>query len=113
MPYKRRKKESELPATPVKKDAPKNITLLPATAATTCECPWGRCHHTCPEHILPTRVAKGFGSKTVQLLLPEAPWPPGSVPLLRSGFMPSPGVWVLVAPCPQRLRTPQASRRGS
>uniref|UniRef100_A0A8C2Y0U4 SAND domain-containing protein n=1 Tax=Capra hircus TaxID=9925 RepID=A0A8C2Y0U4_CAPHI len=35
VPYKRRKKESELPATPVKKDAPKNITLLPATAATT------------------------------------------------------------------------------
>lgn len=37
VPYKRRKKESELPATPVKKDAPKNITLLPAAAATTCE----------------------------------------------------------------------------
>ncbi|TEA36507.1 hypothetical protein DBR06_SOUSAS35410024, partial [Sousa chinensis] len=35
VPYKRRKKESELPATPVKKDAPKNITLLPAAAATT------------------------------------------------------------------------------
>uniref|UniRef100_A0AC11BSY2 DEAF1 transcription factor n=1 Tax=Ovis aries TaxID=9940 RepID=A0AC11BSY2_SHEEP len=35
VPYKRRKKESELPATPAKKDAPKNITLLPATAATT------------------------------------------------------------------------------
>lgn len=37
VPYKRRKKESELPATPVKKDAPKNITLLPAAAAATCE----------------------------------------------------------------------------
>ncbi|NXI36027.1 DEAF1 factor, partial [Galbula dea] len=35
VPYKRRKKENELPATPVKKDCPKNITLLPATAATT------------------------------------------------------------------------------
>lgn len=35
VPYKRRKKENELPTTPVKKDAPKNITLLPATAATT------------------------------------------------------------------------------
>lgn len=38
VPYKRRKKENELPTTPVKKDSPKNITLLPATAATTCEC---------------------------------------------------------------------------
>lgn len=47
MPYKRRKKESELPATPVKKDAPKNITLLPATAATTCECPHSPGHHAC------------------------------------------------------------------
>ncbi|XP_009472258.1 PREDICTED: deformed epidermal autoregulatory factor 1 homolog [Nipponia nippon] len=35
VPYKRRKKENEMPATPVKKDCPKNITLLPATAATT------------------------------------------------------------------------------
>ncbi|KAM6393224.1 deformed epidermal autoregulatory factor 1 homolog isoform 3-T3 [Pluvialis apricaria] len=35
VPYKRRKKENEIPATPVKKDCPKNITLLPATAATT------------------------------------------------------------------------------
>ncbi|XP_015269595.1 PREDICTED: deformed epidermal autoregulatory factor 1 homolog, partial [Gekko japonicus] len=35
VPYKRRKKENELPATPAKKDSPKNITLLPATAATT------------------------------------------------------------------------------
>nr|XP_040139829.1 deformed epidermal autoregulatory factor 1 homolog isoform X3 [Ictidomys tridecemlineatus] len=35
VPYKRRKKENELPAAPVKKDSPKNITLLPATAATT------------------------------------------------------------------------------
>ncbi|XP_065448008.1 deformed epidermal autoregulatory factor 1 homolog isoform X5 [Chrysemys picta bellii] len=35
VPYKRRKKENELPTTPVKKDSPKNITLLPATAATT------------------------------------------------------------------------------
>ncbi|XP_077629527.1 deformed epidermal autoregulatory factor 1 homolog [Crocuta crocuta] len=34
VPYKRRKKENELPATPVKKESPKNITLLPATAAT-------------------------------------------------------------------------------
>lgn len=34
VPYKRRKKEHELPSTPVKKEAPKNITLLPATAAT-------------------------------------------------------------------------------
>jgi len=47
VPYKRRKKESELPATPVKKDAPKNITLLPATAATTCECPRSPCRHAC------------------------------------------------------------------
>ena len=45
MPYKRRKKESELPAMPVKKDAPKNITLLPATAATTCECLRSPCRH--------------------------------------------------------------------
>lgn len=37
VPYKRRKKENELPTTPLKKDSPKNITLLPATAATTCE----------------------------------------------------------------------------
>ncbi|EPY83873.1 deformed epidermal autoregulatory factor 1-like protein [Camelus ferus] len=36
VPYKRRKRESELPPVPVKKDSPKNITLLPATAATTC-----------------------------------------------------------------------------
>ncbi|KFV18028.1 Deformed epidermal autoregulatory factor 1, partial [Tauraco erythrolophus] len=35
VPYKRRKKENEMPATAVKKDCPKNITLLPATAATT------------------------------------------------------------------------------
>ncbi|KAM9221459.1 deformed epidermal autoregulatory factor 1 homolog isoform 3-T3 [Dugong dugon] len=35
VPYKRRKKENEMPTTPVKKDSPKNITLLPATAATT------------------------------------------------------------------------------
>ncbi|ELV12610.1 Deformed epidermal autoregulatory factor 1 like protein [Tupaia chinensis] len=35
VPYKRRKKENEMPTTPVKKDPPKNITLLPATAATT------------------------------------------------------------------------------
>ncbi|XP_005859318.1 PREDICTED: deformed epidermal autoregulatory factor 1 homolog [Myotis brandtii] len=35
VPYKRRKKENELPAAPGKKEAPKNITLLPATAATT------------------------------------------------------------------------------
>uniref|UniRef100_A0A8D0QAF8 Deformed epidermal autoregulatory factor 1 homolog n=1 Tax=Sus scrofa TaxID=9823 RepID=A0A8D0QAF8_PIG len=35
VPYKRRKKESELPATPVKKDVAKSITLLPAAAATT------------------------------------------------------------------------------
>ncbi|NXJ68006.1 DEAF1 factor, partial [Rostratula benghalensis] len=35
VPYKRRKKENEVPATPVKKDCSKNITLLPATAATT------------------------------------------------------------------------------
>ncbi|XP_053142372.1 deformed epidermal autoregulatory factor 1 homolog isoform X3 [Hemicordylus capensis] len=35
VPYKRRKKENELPTTPVKKDSPKNITLLPGTAATT------------------------------------------------------------------------------
>nr|XP_012311445.1 deformed epidermal autoregulatory factor 1 homolog [Aotus nancymaae] len=35
VPYKRRKKENELPTAPVKKDSPKNITLLPATAATT------------------------------------------------------------------------------
>lgn len=37
VPYKRRKKESELPTTPVKKDSSKNITLLPATATTACE----------------------------------------------------------------------------
>lgn len=37
VPYKRRKKENEPPATPVKKEPPKNITLLPATAATACE----------------------------------------------------------------------------
>nr|XP_020639832.1 deformed epidermal autoregulatory factor 1 homolog isoform X3 [Pogona vitticeps] len=35
VPYKRRKKENELPTTPVKKDSPKNITLLPGAAATT------------------------------------------------------------------------------
>ncbi|XP_056349976.1 deformed epidermal autoregulatory factor 1 homolog isoform X4 [Oenanthe melanoleuca] len=35
VPYKRRKKENEIPATPVKKNCSKNITLLPATAATT------------------------------------------------------------------------------
>lgn len=39
VPYKRRKKEHELPSTPVKKDPAKNIALLPATAATTCESP--------------------------------------------------------------------------
>ncbi|OXB64597.1 UNVERIFIED_CONTAM: hypothetical protein H355_004563 [Colinus virginianus] len=35
VPYKRRKKENELSANPVKKESSKNITLLPATAATT------------------------------------------------------------------------------
>uniref|UniRef100_A0A672TPA1 DEAF1 transcription factor n=1 Tax=Strigops habroptila TaxID=2489341 RepID=A0A672TPA1_STRHB len=35
VPYKRRKKENEMPAAPAKKDCSKNITLLPATAATT------------------------------------------------------------------------------
>ncbi|XP_036136979.1 deformed epidermal autoregulatory factor 1 homolog isoform X2 [Molossus molossus] len=35
VPYKRRKKENELPTAPGKKEAAKNITLLPATAATT------------------------------------------------------------------------------
>ncbi|XP_053304694.1 deformed epidermal autoregulatory factor 1 homolog [Spea bombifrons] len=35
VPYKRRKKEGEIPAVPAKKDTAKNITLLPATAATT------------------------------------------------------------------------------
>ncbi|KFP88663.1 Deformed epidermal autoregulatory factor 1, partial [Acanthisitta chloris] len=35
VPYKRRKKDNEVPATPAKKSCPKNITLLPATAATT------------------------------------------------------------------------------
>lgn len=54
MPYKRRKKESELPATPVKKDAPKNITLLPATAATTCECPGA----TATTHALSTSCSR-------------------------------------------------------
>lgn len=39
VPYKRRKKDNELPAAPVKKEAAKNITLLPATGATTCESP--------------------------------------------------------------------------
>ncbi|XP_024902095.1 deformed epidermal autoregulatory factor 1 homolog isoform X3 [Pteropus alecto] len=34
VPYKRRKKENELPAAPVKKEASKGIALLPATAAT-------------------------------------------------------------------------------
>lgn len=58
VPYKRRKKENELPAAPVKKEAAKNITLLPATAATTCEFPQHRaslpfllhlCHHVAHE----------------------------------------------------------------
>ncbi|EHB17834.1 Deformed epidermal autoregulatory factor 1-like protein [Heterocephalus glaber] len=35
VPYKRRKKENELPTTPLKKDCPKNIALLPAATATT------------------------------------------------------------------------------
>uniref|UniRef100_A0A6I8PLE5 DEAF1 transcription factor n=1 Tax=Ornithorhynchus anatinus TaxID=9258 RepID=A0A6I8PLE5_ORNAN len=35
VPYKRRKKENEMSSAPVKKDSSKNITLLPATAATT------------------------------------------------------------------------------
>ncbi|MEE6526461.1 hypothetical protein FKM82_027139, partial [Ascaphus truei] len=35
IPYKRRKKEGELSAVPAQKDHTKNITLLPATAATT------------------------------------------------------------------------------
>ncbi|XP_042692662.1 deformed epidermal autoregulatory factor 1 homolog isoform X1 [Centrocercus urophasianus] len=35
VPYKRRKKENEMSANPVKKESSKNITLLPATAATT------------------------------------------------------------------------------
>lgn len=37
VPYKRRKKENELPAAPVKKEASKGIALLPAAAATACE----------------------------------------------------------------------------
>ncbi|XP_042197551.1 deformed epidermal autoregulatory factor 1 homolog isoform X3 [Callorhinchus milii] len=35
VPYKRRKKENEQTVTPVKKESPKNITLLPATPGTT------------------------------------------------------------------------------
>uniref|UniRef100_A0A6I8SHZ5 DEAF1 transcription factor n=1 Tax=Xenopus tropicalis TaxID=8364 RepID=A0A6I8SHZ5_XENTR len=35
VPYKRRKKEGELPAVPSKKDPTKNITLLPGTASAT------------------------------------------------------------------------------
>ncbi|KFO80524.1 Deformed epidermal autoregulatory factor 1, partial [Cuculus canorus] len=35
VPYKRRKKENDMPTTPAKKDCSKNISLLPATAATT------------------------------------------------------------------------------
>ncbi|XP_061856594.1 deformed epidermal autoregulatory factor 1 homolog isoform X1 [Colius striatus] len=35
VPYKRRKKDNEMAAAPAKKECPKNITLLPATAATT------------------------------------------------------------------------------
>ncbi|XP_069480142.1 deformed epidermal autoregulatory factor 1 homolog isoform X2 [Ambystoma mexicanum] len=35
VPYKRRKKENDCPTTPAKKDSPKSITLLPATAANT------------------------------------------------------------------------------
>ncbi|XP_004717254.3 deformed epidermal autoregulatory factor 1 homolog [Echinops telfairi] len=35
VPYKRRRRENELPTAQVKKESPKNITLLPATAATT------------------------------------------------------------------------------
>ncbi|XP_020384337.1 deformed epidermal autoregulatory factor 1 homolog [Rhincodon typus] len=35
VPYKRRKKENEQSTTPVKKESPKNITLLPATTGTT------------------------------------------------------------------------------
>lgn len=37
VPYKRRKKENELPVAPAKKEASKSIALLPATAATACE----------------------------------------------------------------------------
>lgn len=39
VPYKRRKKENELPAAPAKKEASKSIALLPAAAATACEFP--------------------------------------------------------------------------
>ncbi|XP_043915158.1 deformed epidermal autoregulatory factor 1 homolog [Protopterus annectens] len=35
VPYKRRKKENEPPTVPAKKESPKNLTLLPATAGTT------------------------------------------------------------------------------
>ncbi|XP_069079193.1 deformed epidermal autoregulatory factor 1 homolog isoform X2 [Pleurodeles waltl] len=35
VPYKRRRKENEVSTTPAKKESPKSITLLPATAATT------------------------------------------------------------------------------
>nr|XP_033784418.1 deformed epidermal autoregulatory factor 1 homolog isoform X3 [Geotrypetes seraphini] len=42
VPYKRRKKENEIPATPVKKESPKNITLLPASAATFTVTPSGQ-----------------------------------------------------------------------
>lgn len=45
VPYKRRKKESEMPTPPVKKDSSKNIPLLPATATTTCKSSrsWSAC----------------------------------------------------------------------
>lgn len=89
VPYKRRKKENELPAAPGKKEAPKNITLLPATAATTCES-WTR--SLLPAHAavstrapLPLRAAPG---------LPQAPVLTGPRRSLQRAWCPRrPGSW--------------------
>lgn len=62
VPYKRRKKENELPATPVKKEPPKNIALLPAAAAAACE--WER---TGPRLLRPPTPGAGLGQRRVPL----------------------------------------------
>lgn len=90
VPYKRRKKENELPTAPGKKEAAKNITLLPATAATTCELSTGsppHAHTAVPTASVPTAPVRawlqGLGREH-----PPAPLPP--CPHLWTGLAVSP-----------------------
>lgn len=93
VPYKRRKKENELPAAPVKKDAAKNITLLPATAATTCEFPWHRASLPLVLHLVSPCSAPAVG------------------PLCKAGVTGPAGPQVTLCPLPARP-APQGPAQG-